>query len=81
MCEECTRVCCDGCPFGVSGTECAVCDVCREPIFADDEAFSSGERCICSDCVENLTVDEIISVGGLRDMSDLLALLGFRRMM
>ena len=81
MCEECTRSYCDGCPFKTGDTECAVCDVCREPIFDDDEAFSSGERCICSACVEGMTVDELIAVGDLRDMSDLLGILGFQRMM
>ena len=79
MCEECTRVNCDSCPFAVGDAECGVCEVCLEPIFADEEVFSSGEKCICSTCTENLTADDLITVGGLRDMSDLLALLGFRR--
>ena len=79
MCEECTRISCSGCPFSADGAEeCDVCELCGEPIL-DGDAFASDEDCICTSCADSLTVDELLVLGGLRDTSDLLELLGFRR--
>ena len=74
------RLSCDGCPFRVKArTTREVCEVCGEPIFADTEHFARGERLVCADCAQYLTLDELLPLFGLRDAEELLEAFGYLR--
>ena len=82
MCEECYRVSCDAsCPFAADAERRVTCEVCGEPLFSDADFFARGRRCICAECVENLTVDDLLTLTDLRDVSDLLESFGYRRVL
>lgn len=79
MCEECTRVSCSGCPFSVDGAEeCDICELCGEPVF-DGDAFVSDDACVCCACADGLTVDDLLKLGSMQDVVDLLEFFGFSR--
>ena len=83
MCEDCCHAFCPpDCPYHVGGKEePSCCEICGEVLFPDSDCYASGGRYVCGACAESLTVEEAILLGGLRDAGDLLALLGYRRVL
>lgn len=69
------------CPFRAEEEVRPSCEICGEPLFEGSDGYSEGERFVCADCVDMLTADELLSLAKLRDMGELLALLGYRRLL
>lgn len=80
MCESCSgTVCYEGCPFYEKETASTVCECCDEVIAPGDGRYVRGERSLCEDCAEHLSADDLLDLGGLRGIGELLTLLGYRR--
>ena len=80
MCESCPgTVCYEGCPFYEGETNAVVCACCGEVIARGEERYERGESCLCEACAEHLSVDDLLDLGGLRAIGDLLALFGYYR--
>lgn len=79
MCENCdSAICYEGCPFLQETLARAVCESCGEPILDDDRYYRHGSHCVCEDCADGLTSEELLAYANLSDMGELLGLLGFR---
>jgi hypothetical protein len=80
MCRDCHTVYCyNGCPFYEEETEIRSCDICGEAVDEEDVYYAAGEHCVCEKCAEGLSVDDLLELGGLCGIGDLLALFGYRR--
>ena len=82
MCDICLRQFCPpACP-GYKGSSAAFgdaigqCDLCQASIYKGERFFSDGERLICDQCAEYLSVDDICAVCGFKSREELLATLG-----
>lgn len=81
MCSECYAATCPAaCPFlGREGARPVLCARCGEPIFEEDGGYyANGERAICADCADEISVEELIAIARLSDVGELFSLLGFR---
>ena len=79
MCQECYAATCPAtCPYHGDSGRRAICSCCGEPIFEDSGHYASGEIRICADCVDEITVEELIELARLAGVGELLSLLGFR---
>ncbi len=80
MCDICDReiICIDGCPNKTEENAIYFCDECGMPIHRGDifVKINSNRYCenriLCTDCVENLSREEIIETLGADSVIDLL---------
>ena len=80
MCEGChTAICYDGCPFYEADADVSICEVCGEPLDEDGIFYVKGDSRLCDGCAAQLSVDDLLDLGGLCGVGELLALLGYRR--
>lgn len=80
MCEACSgAVCYEGCPFYEKETAEAVCDSCGEVIAGGEERYARDAHSLCERCAESLSTDDLLDLGGLREIGDLLGLIGYHR--
>ena len=79
MCEDCySAVCLEGCPYLRDRLARKDCEICGEPIREGDRYYRHGAHCVCADCTELLTLEELLYLSDLEEVGELLALLGFR---
>lgn len=79
MCEECySAVCFEGCPFLRDKLARAACELCSEPICQGDRYYQRGAHHVCAACAERLSIEELLALGDLQEVGDLLDLLGFQ---
>ena len=80
MCYDCSlSVCPPTCPNG-SGRGTPLCALCDAPILADDGHYACADTHICETCADGLTLDDLIALGNLTDIGELLSLLGYRHL-
>ena len=80
MCESCVApVCYGGCPFYEKQSRAAVCVGCGEPIATGETVYVGGGGKLCSRCAGGLSALDLVDLGGLYSLGDLLALLGYRQ--
>ncbi len=82
MCPECHRfICEEGCPAyrgrsAERGRALLRCSLCSVPIWHGDRFYSIGVRPFCTECLEDMVCDELMSLFGYGRREALLASLG-----
>ena len=80
MCRNCmATLCYEGCPFYEASTNGGVCESCGERIDPGAECYVREGQYLCESCVEQLTLNDLLELGELRGIGELLSLLGYRR--
>ena len=80
MCESCmATLCYEGCPFYEENASGAVCEACGERLSPGAVYYTRETLCLCETCVEQLTLNDLLDLGDLRGIGDLLSLLGYQR--
>lgn len=65
MCSVClANLCRQGCPNSPDPVSKYTCNICRNGIYEGDKYFDSSEGFICKDCLDDLTVEEIMKMCG-----------------
>lgn len=61
MCSLCLAIPCHPrCPNASEPVEMYKCRICGEGIFVGDQYFDTGNSEICTQCMDEMTVDEIL---------------------
>jgi RecJ-like exonuclease len=80
MCETCTTTpCYEGCPFYEGNAKGDVCECCGARIGHGEDHYVRGGNCLCTRCAEQLSTGDLLDLGSLREIGDLLALIGYER--
>jgi hypothetical protein len=56
-----------------------VCECCGERIGCGEDHYARGAACLCARCAEQLSTGDLLDLGSLREIGDLLALIGYER--
>lgn len=65
MCSICKKYPCDSrCPNAEEEKPVMVCSECRADIFKGDKYFETPSGPVCMDCLEGMTVGEILDLVG-----------------
>lgn len=67
MCNLCLQIPCNlRCQNASEPTPIYVCEKCRSGIYEGDKFFDSLNGIICNDCLEDMTIDELLVLCDMR---------------